>query len=48
MLTSVYNNGEPDANMYIVIGIAQLTVSAVLKIKKVCWNSSEILIYYKN
>ena len=24
-LTSVYNNTNPDANMYIVIGIAQLS-----------------------
>ena len=34
MLISVYNNGDRDANMYIVIGIAQLSLSAVLKIKK--------------
>ena len=31
MLTSVYDNANPDANMYIVIGIAQLSLSAVLK-----------------
>ena len=33
MLTSVYDNADPDANMYVVIGIAQLSLSAVLKIK---------------
>ena len=31
MLTSVYDNANPDANMYIVISIAQLSLSAVLK-----------------
>ena len=34
MLTSVYDNAKPEANMYIVIGIAQLSLSAVLKMRK--------------